>query len=60
MELEKSKMNIDTGVSNVGKMTEMFQNNPKGTIATLAVSAAAVGVATIKIIGKAIDALSKK
>ena len=60
MELEKSKMDLVSGASGISKITEIFEKNPKGTIATLTLAAVAVGTATIKTVGKAIEALSKK
>lgn len=60
MELEKSKMDLVSGTaSGISKITEIFEKNPKGTIATLALATVAVGTATIKTVGKAIEALSK-
>lgn len=61
MELEKSKMDLVSGTaSGISKITEIFEKNPKGAIATLTLAAVAVGTATIKTVGKAIEALSKK
>jgi hypothetical protein len=61
MEVVKSKNDIVDGtVSGISKITEVFEKNPRGTIATIAVATAAIGVATIKTMGKAIDALSRK